>query len=272
MNHKIFFVFVMMGWQSLISEGFAKDAASVASPARSSLTPQFYAGASLGVQRLTGKRSEVALYDNLLLVDLETISFANQKPFSNNNGCYAAHVGFTWNVPKTMVIFGPEIYLGRGSVTNDLKAIQIDANNFKRSLNASIRQQTFFGGALQVGLNCRWNLRPYLLLGLEKSQFEYSGIYIPRSQQGLANAALNAGPAVDYPDTLLNARKWLRGFLWGFGIEKDIHSIRIGADIRIIYYREFKTSQLATAFEPETLFSTFKPKNIRFGLKLSYIF
>jgi hypothetical protein len=270
MNRKIFFVVVMMGWQSLISEGVARDVAPVVPSARPNLIPQFYAGAFLGVQRLTGKRSEVAVFESAG-APLETINFANQKSFSNNNGCYAAHVGFTWNVPKTIVFFGPEIYLGRGSVTNDLKGFEIDqANGLSRSLNASVRQQTFWGGALQVGLNCHWNLRPYLLLGLEKSQFEYSGTYVPRSQ-----AALNpiiGGPVDDYPDTLLNARKWLRGFLWGFGIEKQVHSIKIGADIRIIHYKEFKTSQLAAAFEPETLFSTFKPKNIRFGLKLSYAF
>lgn len=238
---------------------------------------QFYAGVSFGAQRLSGHRNENAFYDppgGAGPVGLRgTIYFANQKPFSNINGFYLSHIGFTWDIPQAPIFLGPEIYLGRGSMHNDLNVGVPDDPNFTetiRNVSVSLRQSTFWGGAVQVGFKMKWGCRPYMLLGLERSQFEYVGSYIPRSQAQL-NLALG-GPTADYPSTTLNKKKWLSGFLWGLGLERQIDSIKLGVDIRLIHYKEFKAAALANAFEPETFFTAIKPKNIRFGFKISYLF
>lgn len=276
MNRKLNFIGAILSCGILgISEG---RAALLSFP--KPYIPQFYAGISLGVQRLTGHRNEYVDYTNTGVVvgagipGTEIISFSTQKGFSNNSGCYAAHVGFTWDIPQTLVFFGPEVYLGRGSTVNELKqdVPDLTGTHTSRYLTASVRQLTFWGGALQAGLNCPWNSKAYLLLGLETSQFEYSGTYIPRSQAALAGFMGAGLPITDYPSTILNARKWLRGFMWGLGWDKRINAVKIGFDVRIIQYRSLKTSQQALAYEPETLFSSFKPKNIRFSLKISYVF
>ena len=168
---------------------------------------------------------------------------------------------------------GPEIYLGRGSTHNDLTVgiSDLPSTEASRNVSASLRQSNFFGVAFQIGLRAKWDFRPYMLLGVERSQFEYVGSYVPRSQAFLFQLA-GAGPDRDYPATPLNKTKWLSGFMWGLGLEREIHSIRIGADIRLIHYKEFKTQALANAFEPETFFTAIKPKNVRFGLRISYLF
>lgn len=239
---------------------------------------QFYAGASFGTQRLSGHRNESAFYNpdpagGFLTGVPGTIHFANQKPFSTINGFYLGHIGFSWVIPQTYIFLGPEIYLGRGNTHNDLSVSVRDDPVYTptiRSVSASLRQSAFFGGAVQIGFNAKWDFRPYMLLGVESSQFQYIGNYIPRSQAFLSIGG-GPGPAEDYPPTALNRTKWLGGFLWGLGLERQVHSIRLGVDIRFIHYKEFKTATLANAFDPETFFTVIKPKNIRFGLRISYL-
>jgi hypothetical protein len=250
---------------------------------RASLLPQnalqLYLGCSVGTQRFSGHRDENAFYNPDPAGGFPTgvpgtIYFANQKPFSNINGFYLGHVGFTWNIPQTLIFLGPEIYLGRGSLHNDLNVSVKDDPAFTptiRSVNASLRQSTFFGGVVQIGFNAKWGLRPYMMLGLERSQFQYRGNYTPRSQAFLS-AGGGLGPADDYSPTSLNRTKWLKGFLWGLGCERQISSIKLGADIRFIHYKEFKADTLADAFDPETFYTIIKPKNLRFGLRVSYVF
>lgn len=235
--------------------------------------PQFYAGLSLGVQRLTGQRSEITQATSTRLIPTEeTVIFSDHLRFSNRNGYYLTHIGFTWDVPNIPLFFGPEIYLGRGSTTTDLKqtVFEVD-NNLKRTLSASIRQSTFWGGSLQIGVDFQGKLRPYLLFGIDKSAFEYTGIYVPRSEAALDILAGGAG-AADLPDTLLKTRKRLRAFFWGVGIEKQFNNWRLGADVRVMRYKELKSSYKAITVDPETLFASFKPNNVRFGLKASYLF
>lgn len=245
---------------------------------QSSLMPQFYAGASIGIQHLKGKRTEyVNSTSNGTLdpfIGTQAIPFSDSTAISNRNGYYSAHAGLTWNIPETIFFVGSEVHLGRGSATHDLKVSVADNHTFtSRDINVSIRQSTFWGGTLHLGVNCKWDSRVYLLLGLETSQFEYTGTYKPREQSTLHGLVFGGyGPPNSYPVTLLKKRSWSRGSIWGFGVEKRFGSFRLGADLRIVQYRELKNSQKANTFEPETVFSSFKPKNVRFGLKLSYLF
>ena len=240
---------------------------------------QFYAGTSFGAQRLSGHRNERAFYQpipNLLPAGVtETIYFADQKPFSNINGFYLGHIGFIWDIPETCLYLAPELYLGRGNTHNDLTAGVKDNPLFsqtRRNVITSIRQANFFGGVVQIGFKAKWDLRPYMLLGLESSQFQYVGTYIPRSQEALGAVFPQTGAPVDFPSTSLNKTKWLSGFLWGFGLEKQVQSFKIGADIRLVHYKEFKAATLAHTGETETFYTVIKPKNIRFGLRVSYLF
>ncbi len=238
--------------------------------------PQFYAGLSVGAQRLSGRRSEVANYaasPGDPFGPPEVINFSNLSPFSNKNGYYSGHVGCTWGIPRTTLFWGPEIYIGQSNTRNNVIKSFLDLTASSRSLNASIRQSNFFGGAFQVGFNWIGNSRLSLLLGFEKSQFEYFGVYVPRSQFALVGFN-PGGPGIgdDYAPTILNTSKWLSGFMWGLGIERQIESFRIGVDFRMIHYKEFKAAYTVLAAEPETLYTAIKPKNIRFGLKFSYLF
>jgi|GEM_PF-3309723 len=255
-----------------ISKAYA-DTGSALAPSQKYYMPQLYTGLSLGVQRLTGRRSEITQATSDRLVPLEeTVIFSDRLRFSNNNGYYSAHVGFTWDVPNIPLFFGPEIYLGRGSATTDLKqtVFEVD-NNLKRTLSASISQSWFWGGSLQIGVDYQKKLRPYLLFGIDKSAFEYTGTYIPRSEAAI-DLILGNPEVLDLPNTLLKTRKWLRAFFWGVGIEKQFNNWRIGADVRMMRYKELKSAYKAITVDPETLFSSFKPNNIRFGLKASYLF
>lgn len=273
MNQKILLILAIVWGGLFIREGYAEN--PPASPFFSrGIMPQFYASLSVGVQRLSGRRSEIVNYEaspGNPYGPPETINFSNLKPFSNKNGSYSGHVGCTWDIPRTAFFLGPELYMGQGSTRNNLIVSFKDQNFFVRSLNATIRQSTFLGGALQVGFNWISNSRLSLLLGLEGSQFEYFGMYVPRSQLALS-AVPGPGPGEDFPATTLNTSKWLSGFMWGLGVEKQIQSFRIGIDFRMVHYKEFKASYTALAAEPETLYTVIKPKNIRFGLKISYLF
>lgn len=248
------------------------NTSSTPTPPQKYYMPQLYAGMSLGVQRLKGRRSEITQATSDRLVPLEeTVIFSDHLHFSNNNGYYSAHVGLTWDVPNVPLFFGPEIYLGRGNTTTSLKqtVFEID-NNLKRTLSASISQSSFWGGSLQIGLNYQGKLRPYLLFGIDKSVFEYTGTYTPRSEAAID--LILGNPGIDLSDTFLKTRKWLRAFFWGGGIEKQFNNWRIGADVRVMRYKDLKSAYKATTVDPETLFSSFKPNNIRFGLKASYLF
>lgn len=255
----------------LLTDGIAANLS--ASPANSWARPLFYGGISLGVQRLSGARSEATSFTATIPADPEPSGvtiFSNRQPFSDKNGYYSGHLGCTWDIFHTAFFFGPEIYLGQSNTKSTLTTYQQDPNTgTNRTLSATIRQSTYLGGAIQVGVNWIANTRISFLLGLEASNFDYFGVYVPRSQTALN--PLIGGPGVDYPPTLLKTSRWLSSVMWGFGLEKQIQSIRLGVDIRINQYRAFKSSYAAQALEPETLFSVIKPKNIRVGLKLSYI-
>ena len=266
----LYFIAALAG--SLGMNEACANTSSVPAPSQKYYMPQLYAGLSLGVQRLTGRRSEItqATSDRLIPPE-ETVIFSDRLHFSNNNGYYSAHAGFTWDVPNIPFFFGPEIYLGRGSTTTDLKQTVLETDNkLKRTLSASISQSWFWGGSLQIGVNYQ-GLRPYLLFGIDKSAFEYVGIYVPRSEAAIDLILGNPG-VLDFPNTLLKTRKWLRAFFWGAGIEKQFNNWRLGADVRVMRYKELKSAYKAITTDPETLFSSFKPNNIRFGLKASYLF
>jgi hypothetical protein len=243
----------------------------------SSYWPQFYASLTAGVQRMSGPRSEYVNYQaspGNRYGAPALISLSNLQQFSNKNATGSAHMGCTWDVPRTAFFIGSEIYIGQSGVKNTHINSFVDIDSLVRSLNATIRQSTYFGGALQVGFNWFGKARLSFLLGLESGQFEYFGMYVPRSQNALKGVIDPAGPGpgFDFPPTLINSSKWLSGLMLGFGIEKQIQSFRIGADLRMVQYRVFRVSTQALASEPETLFTAIKPKNIRFGLKISYVF
>lgn len=239
-------------------------------------TIQYYVGGSVGVQRLKGNRTETASYipiPDVLPAGIQgLIPFTDEKKISTYNGTFSAHLGFTADIPRTAVFLSPEIYIGRGNNQNNIIESRVDPTFTTRSLFASIRQSAFVGAILQVGMKVKWDLRPYISLGLERSQFEYTGMYVPRSQAALAPVFPQLGPAVDFPPTALKSIQWLSGFVWGLGVEKQYGRVKVGLDARFVKYNKFKQDTLAQTAETETLLTVIKPQNTRIAVKVSYIF
>lgn len=227
---------------------------------------QFYLGVSGGLETLSGRRNEVVLNNT----DPQVSTFADNKSLSSRNGQYALFGGFSVNIPNVPIFIGPEIYLGRGHTARENSGSFIDTgNNTFRHMKTIINQSDFVGGIIQAGVNLSCQYRAFFLLGGDISKFRYSTFFVPRS-------ALAFGALSDLPAASFATNKWLRGFVWGLGVDKQYKCFRFGADIRFMTYRTFKASYTTNSGDPidpiDTINNSFKPRHVRFSLKLSYLF
>ncbi|MGV8949415.1 MAG: hypothetical protein ACOH2E_08700 [Candidatus Paracaedibacter sp.] len=223
MNRKISLI-MAMGYLGMAGEAYANF--------QSPKPVQFYAGLSGGIQHMSGKRNE-----SVFNAGNDTTSiFSKGSPLSTNNAHYSLFGGFSWNAPNVPIFIGPEIYIGRGHTEKEHRAFEIDpGTNLSRTIQTRIKQSNFLGGIIKVGANIPWQSRAYALLGADLSQFHYSTFYTPRSVVAL-------GGIGDLPPASFATTKWLRGFTWGVGLEKEYKCFRLGADIRFIINRLFKAS------------------------------
>lgn len=256
-----FFRIIAVGCLSMIGEAHANP--------QLSKPVQFYAGLSGGIQHMSGKRNE-----SVFNAPNSTITFADgisSSSLSSNNGHYSLFGGFSMTIPNVPIFIGPEISIGRGNTQNEHAESVIDeATGLRRAMQTQIRQLNFLGGSLQVGTQLPWQSRGFVLLGIDLSQYRYSTLYVPRS----ANAI---NPAVDdFPPASFASTKWLRGFMWGIGLEKEYKCFRVGGDIRVVTHKMFRKSFDApsgNAARPiDAINSFFKPKVMRFSLRFSYLF
>lgn len=263
MNSKVCFTTTLLALQSLM---IGQVSANVQSPQK---PLQFYAGLSAGVNQVKGKRSESAYNADILPPD-QTSTFANNVSFSDKKAQYALFAGMSWTIPNSSFFIGPEIYIGRSDTENTRGAFVTDpATGLNRVLQASIQQKYFMGATLKAGVKLPWQSQAYVLLGIDKGQFRYAAFYVPRSAVGL-------GAVDDLSPPTFSTTKWLNGFLWGIGFEKTINNFQVGADIRFIQYKSLKTSHNANSGDAarpvDQLLSSFKPRNMRFSLRVSYLF
>lgn len=245
MNSKVSIVIATMTIQLLIT-------AQVHAQLPPQKTLQFYAGLSGGINQMSGKRSESV--DTPAAA--ETTVFSNQQNFNDRKAQYAAFAGASYFIPQTKIFIGPEIYVGRGHGEQELQKSVFDPGvGDRRILTSSFSQSVFFGGTLKGGYNFGSCLG-YVILGGESSLFKSHINYVPFAPD---------------PSGSYKSSKWLKGFLWGIGLEKRLNNILLGADVRFVQYGKFKV-QSPHLPSRETVFASFKPKNIRFSLRLSYVF
>ncbi|MBM3468958.1 MAG: hypothetical protein FJX71_05965 [Alphaproteobacteria bacterium] len=247
--------------------GFAQVEASSAENKSWSLNSiQKYVGISGGVGRMTGRRDESVF--NAIGVPRLSI-FASNVRFTSSKAAYSLFAGFTSDIPGVPIFLGPEIYLGRSDSESQYKQSVLDPNTgANRAMQTSIRQSYFYGLSVQAGVHLPYQTRAYALLGCDASQFQYQTFYVPRS------AALLAAPANDLSPPTFSASKTLKGFMWGFGVEKNWNSFRVGADIRFINYSRLKVSYITPSGDGtnDIITNAFKPRNIRAMVRLSYLF
>jgi len=112
-----------------------------------STTPQFYAGVSIGHDRMTAKRTEKVV-----------TSVGTQLSFSNNstqrtNGVNGKVIaGFLWTIPNTQCVLSPEVYIGHGSGQITLQESGHDLITVSdRSYQSTFKQSLTLGIALRAG-------------------------------------------------------------------------------------------------------------------------
>ena len=230
---------------------------------------QFYAGISGGVDRMTGHRNESVFN----AADDTTNNFASNRAFSDKNAQYSVFGGTSFNMSSLPLFFGPEFYLGRSHATNELREIRSDlpTTPMNRTLQASIQNRYFFGAIIRAGVNLPEEFQAFILFGFDKSQIRYAAFYTPRSAFGF-------GGINDEPSSYFAIMKWSSSAVWGFGIEKTIYNkFRLGADIRFLdSFKKFQFSSgdmpSGNPAGPDILTSFFNRKNLRFSLRITYLF
>jgi hypothetical protein len=258
MKRKVSFLWIsvlliVFGQQALIGEAYGM---SFSKPV------QFYAGISGGINWSKGRRTD-SVFDPLA-VPPETLYFSN-KNFHETNGQYSAFGGVSFSFPETRVIFGPEFYIGRSHGEQTIRETILEPlTGTSRTLVSSLSPTTYLGAVLKVGYEFLSSYTGYIVLGGEANRHINKITYVPRS-----NAGLGIGP--DFPAGFFGKTSWLTGFIWGFGLERKFNCIQVGTDIRFADYGSFKVQQPYGPSD-ETVFNTFKFKNIRLSLRLSYLF
>ncbi len=271
MKRKISLLLATVWAQGLMGDAYAHTPAQSYAPSHKPV--QFYAGLSGGVERMTSRQNQSVSYPAGVGLGVPSdITFLSNRSQSSKNGYYSAFGGMTWNIPDTSLFLGPEIYVGRSNTQIENRiTVPDDVNLVNRVMQTSISASNFIGGSIQAGCKLPAQLRAYVLLGVESSQFRYTTFYVPRSHN-----ALTGGVSPDIPPASFAATKWLSGFSWGFGLEKEFNSFRLGGDIRLIHYRELKASYVTDSADAihslETISNAFKPKNIRFSIRWTYLF
>lgn len=213
---------------------------------------QFYAGMSGGFNQMAGRRSE-KVFDE---INLETTNFTNNLALRNTNAQYSGFLGISYFIPQTGIFIGPEIYLGKAHTEHRFQQTVFDpiAVN-QRTLASTFSQSAFFGAVAKVGYSLA-SYSGYIVLGVEGSQFQNNVTYAPF--------------APDVP-IFFKSRKWLTGLVSGFGLEKQVDCVRFGAEFRFVNYGWYRVNY-NDAVTNETVNNLFRPKNVRFSLRVSYVF
>lgn len=250
MNRKLSLLLAAASCYGMMGNVYATHSSPSATP---SCKPfHFYAGLSGGVNRMTGRRSE-----NVFVVPTrEVVTFTDNLNFKDTNAQYSGFAGFSWLIPHTGIFIGPEVHLGKSHTESKFQAIIRDPLAAdQRTLNSTFSQSTFFGAVARVGYKFS-SYSIYAVLGAESSQFFNTVTYVP------------FGPT---SPAFFKSKKWLKAFLWGFGLEKQINCVRFGAEVRATNYGQYKVNYSYPAAN-ETINNLFKTKNIRFSLRVSYLF
>lgn len=214
---------------------------------------QFYAGLSAGVNHVKGKRSESVFVNPPVNA---TITFIDSLGFKDTDAQYAGFLGISYVVPTTSFFISPEIHLGRTHTQQTFQKIVFDpVVADQRTLKSTFSQTAFFGAVVKVGYNFS-TYSPYIILGGEGGKFQDQVTYVPF--------------APDSPN-FFKTQKWLKGFLWGIGIEKKIKRFRVGIEARFINYGKYN-AVYDNAASDESIYHSFKPKNVRLSLRVSYAF
>jgi hypothetical protein len=225
----------------------------------SSLPFRLYTGLSGGVDRMTGNRSEQVYNSGIP----ETFSFTNNTPMKDTNAQYSLFAGATWPIPKTAIFIGPEVYIGKGHADQEMRQYVFNPNtNFNRVLVSSISQGLFYGLAIKGGFTFAKSYSAYVIFGVESCRLRNRVTYVPES---------NGGGIPDDPTAFFQATNYRSGYVGGFGLEKAIGCVRIGADIRFIQYGRFRPS-FGYPIKEDTIQNAFHIKNKRYSLTLSYHF
>lgn len=250
MNLKKYF-FVILGCISLQPQAHANFL--------SSLPFKLYAGLSGGVGTMGGDRSEQVFNSGIPA----TFYFTNNARVKDTNAQYSFVAGASWKIPQTAVFIGPEVYLGKAHLEQEIRQNVFNPiTNFNRVLVSSISQGLFYGLAIKGGFTFATSYSAYVVFGLESCRFRNRVTYVPES---------NGGIIPDDPPGFFQASNYRTGYMGGYGIEKEIGCVRIGADLRFIQYRRFKPS-FAYPIKEDTVINAFNINNKRFSLTLSYRF
>lgn len=235
------------------SQGFAKNI-------------QPYLGLSGGVEMLTGTRSETVFHPPSAP---QTAVFSASVHMGSNKPQGSVFGGVSFNIPNMPIFIAPEIYFGHAGTAHSKRGFALEtATGLNRTYQATFKHQYFTGIVIHMGLDLPKQFRAYMTAGVESSEYQYNALYTPRS-------AVDFGFVDDFPPVSFSKSKWLNGYQLGIGVEKTIHpSLRLGLDIRMIMLQTFRFS--AQTQDPDvgldTHNATFKPRNTRISVRLSYCF
>jgi len=223
---------------------------------------EFYTGLSGGGSWVKGRRTDSVFDPNL--APPVTLYFSNNRGFSESNAQYSAFGGVSVSFPQTGIVLGPEIHLGRSHGNHEVREWLFEPlTGTSRTLVSALSPSAYLGAVLRVGYEFGAGYVAYLAFGGEVGRYKNRVTYVPQSAAGLGGVDTRSG--------FFQSQKWLRGALWGIGLEKKLHSYRFGTDLRFADYNSFKTDFPYTPSN-ETVLNTFKFKNVRFSLRISYLF
>jgi hypothetical protein len=222
-----------------------------------STTPQFYAGVSIGHDRMTAKRTE-----DLRTVIGTQMYFANNKTQRTNGVSGKAIAGFLWMVPNTPFVLSPEVYIGHGSGQITLQESGHDplapAN---RGYQSTFKQSLTLGIALRAGFYLTGdNNFLYGLIGIDRSKFENK-------------FTLSSNDLLNPVTTFFEKRsKFLKSTIFGIGFERKFNTFKVGIDSRYMPYSEWNNYSKTVATSNDKITVRFRPKIFSTSLTFAYIF
>jgi hypothetical protein len=225
-----------------------------------STTPQFYAGVSIGHDRMTAKRTE-----ELLAGTGQRLFFSNNKTQRTNGVTGKVIAGFLWTVPNTQFVLSPEMYIGHGSGQITLqghKSIQDLGGIIEKDYQSTFKQSLAMGLLLRAGFYLSGdNNFLYALTGIDCSKFENKFM--------LASSFVNLIPV---PTLFEKRSKFLKSTFFGMGIERKINKFKVGIDCRYMPYSAWGNYSRVAVESNDKITVRFKPKIISTTLTFCYIF
>lgn len=258
MNRKFSFLALILLTQSLAGSAYAEANAASPSPILNAF--QFYLGATGGMERMSGKRSD-SLNEADAGGDRITTVYVDNRRMFENNPTLSAMTGVLWKIPSLPVLIGPELFLGRGATLSSVKDTRLDLVPETRFYTTDFQRKLFYGALVRLGYQFCTDYLTYLSVGYDRSQFLIS--------RAITNDQVNQ------PTTMTQYTKWFNGFLLGLGLEKKIASLIVGVDLRMVKYRRRKfvdNMNVPQGIGPGFLSFSVRPIIYTVGLRLSYQF